>query len=113
MEQGPEKSKSYVEQAKHVTTIAKARIEQEFAETANAWPACVGSIAFVLETMLSSKSAVALLGDEKYEIVMQEIEVLKSRIDELFKIYPKKENSVPEEIKEEVYQMIEAIGEAI
>ncbi len=113
MENKPEIPKSDIEKLKGISKIARARIEKEFAETANSWPACVGSMAFVLETMLLSGSVEEELGPNKYEMVMEKIENLKSRLDELFNKYPQKENAVPEETKEEVYRTIETITEGI
>lgn len=113
MEQGSEKPKSYKEEIKKVAALARVRIEQEFSETMNRWPACVESMATYFGLLIENHNLEVQLGEDDYKKFLGNVGAFQSRVDELMHKYPTREDFVPEEIKEEVYQMIEAIGKTI
>lgn len=97
---------SRVEEAKRVIREAPINIENEFNRTANSWLACLGSVIFALETYLDSDKVKSEVGEQEYGRIMKNLEGLKEKHYDLKQEYPDKETIPPEEIRQELLDMI-------
>jgi hypothetical protein len=97
-----QKQLSRVEEARGVISHAAQRIEDEFARSRNSWLECFGSSIFALETYLDSDKVKDGVGDAEFTKIMQKLNDLKVRHDELKQTYPDKETVPPEDIKQEL-----------
>ncbi len=101
-----EQNESIIDMIQEVIINAPISVEKEFSESGNPWLSCFKSIIFQCELYLGVKRVVNELGEKKYNLVMEKIKNLKQRVHDLEDQYPEKENIPPDEIKKELFEML-------
>lgn len=76
-----------------------------FADAENSWLDCFSGVIFQVESKIYSLEAKEELG-EKYVPAIDHLYKLRKRIEELKRDYPTRETVPPDEIKEELFQML-------
>ena len=104
-----QRTKTRIEEVKDAILGSLEQIEKEFQGTANSWLACFGSRVFVIEIYLYGKKAESELGAERYNAVQEKLEILKQKLYDLKQQYPDKSTTPPDEVKEELLEMLDVL----
>ncbi|MDD3102033.1 MAG: hypothetical protein PHE59_02720 [Patescibacteria group bacterium] len=103
-------SENRINEIKNTISKSSEGIEKEFQRTVNSWLACFTSRVFAIEIMMSDKKVEDELGLEKYNTAQEKLEILKQKLFDLKQQYPDRNTVPPDEIKQELLEMLDILN---